>query len=302
LEKLGHVGGDMSNTREIVAADIQNRIFTLRNVQVMLDKDLAELYQVNTKVLNQAAKRNSDRFPSHFKFQLTKTEKMELVTNCDRFENLKHSTSCPFAFTEQGVAMLSAVLRSETAVKVSIQIMNAFVAMRRFLRDNAEVFQRLDSLELKQLETDKKVEKIFNAIEDTSIMPKQGIFFDGQIFDAWRFASDLVRSATSSIVLIDNYIDDSVLQLFAKRKKGIEVKLLTRSVSSQLKTDIEKFNSQYEPIQIQEFADSHDRFLIIDDKDIYHIGASLKDIGKKWFAFSKIERGSMEMLNRMKTT
>jgi hypothetical protein len=133
-------------------------------------------------------------------------------------------------------------------------------------------------------------------------MPKQGIFFDGQIFDAWRFASDLVRSATSSIVLIDNYIDDSVLQLFAKRKKGIEVKLLTRSVSSQLKTDIEKFNSQYEPIQIQEFADSHDRFLIIDDKDIYHIGASLKDIGKKWFAFSKIERGSMEMLNRMKTT
>jgi hypothetical protein len=235
----------MSDTREIIASDIQNRIYTIRGTQVMIDRDLAELYQVDTKVLNQATKRNNERFPSNFKFPLTKSEKMELVTNCDRFENLKHSSSGPFAFTEQGVAMLSTVLRSDTAIKVSIQIMNAFVAMRRFLRDNAQVFHRLDSLELRQLETDKKVERVLNAIEDSSVLPKQGIFFEGQVFDAWKFASDLVRSAKSSIILIDNYIDD---------------------------------------------------------KDIYHIGASLKDLGKKWFAFSKIERGALEMLNRMKTT
>jgi len=166
--------------------------------------------------------------------------------------------------------MLSAVLHSDTALKVSIKIINAFVAMRRFIRDNAQVFYRLDTLELKQLETDKKVERVLNVIEDSSIAPKQGIFFEGQIFDAWRFASGLIRSANKSLVLIDNYIDDTVLQLFSKRKKGVVVTLLTKVISVQLKIDVEKFNKQYEPIQIKEFLDSHERFLIIDDKEIYH--------------------------------
>jgi len=196
--------------------------------------------------------------------------------------------------------MLSAILRSETAVKVSIQIMNAFVSMRRFLLSNAQVFQRLDSLELKQLETDKKLERALNAIEEKSAIPAQGIFYDGQVFDAWKFVSDLVRSAKSSIILIDNYIDDIVLHLFAKRERGVTVTLLTKTIPPQLKTEVEKFNAQYAPVQIKEFADSHDRFLIIDDKDIYHIGASLKDLGKKWFAFSKLGSGALEMVHRIK--
>jgi len=290
----------MSQNTEIVIVDIQNRICTLRGVQVIVDKELAGLYGIETKVLNQAVKRNSNRFPTEFMFQLTEAD-LESLRSQFTTSSWGGRRTLPYVFTEQGVAMLSAVLRSDTAIKVSIQIMQAFVAMRRFLRDNVQVFHRLDSLEFKQLETDKKVERVLNAIEDSSIAPKQGIFFDGQVFDAWKFASDLIRSAKSSLVLIDNYIDDTVLQLFTKRKQGVTVTLLAKPISTQLNTDVEKFNMQYEPIQVREFPDSHDRFLIIDGKDVYHIGASLKDLGKKWFAFSKIEMGAVEMLNRIKT-
>lgn len=196
--------------------------------------------------------------------------------------------------------MLSAVLRSNTAVKVSIQIMNAFVAMRRFLMTNAQLFQRLDILELKQLESDKTINRVLTAIENKSITSKQGIFYDGQVFDAWKFVSDLIRSAKKTIVLIDNYVDDSVLSIFTKRRKSVTVTLLTKNISKQLETDVKKFNEQYPPLEIRQFNASHDRFLIIDETDLYHFGASLKDLGKKWFAFSKIDIGVLEVLEKVK--
>jgi hypothetical protein len=291
---------DMKNNKLIIDTKaIENRIFTIRGFQVMLDRDLSELYQVPTKRLNEQVKRNIERFPEQFRFQLTQDEKSELVANCDRFENLKHSTSLPNAFTEQGVAMLSAVLRSETAVQVSIRIMEAFVAMRKFIATNAEVFQRLGRVERKQLEVDKKFEQIFDAIESKEICAKQGIFFDGQVFDAYSFVADLIRSAGRSIVLIDNYIDDTVLTLFSKRRKGVLLTIVTKTVSKRLKLDIKKFNEQYPPVTVNEFGNSHDRFLIIDDSMIYHFGASLKDLGKKWFAFSKMDIGAVEMLGKL---
>lgn len=291
---------DMKNNELIIDTKaIENRIFTIRGFQAMLDRDLSELYQVPTKRLNEQVKRNIERFPEQFRFQLTQDEKSELVANCDRFVNLKHSTSLPSAFTEQGVAMLSAVLRSETAVQVSIQIMEAFVAMRRFIATNAEVFQRLDRVERKQLEVDKKFEQIFDAIESKEVRARQGIFFDGQVFDAYSFVSDLIRFAGKSIVLIDNYIDDTVLTLFSKRRKGVLLTIVTKTVSKRLKLDIKKFNVQYPPVTVMEFGNSHDRFLIIDDSLVYHFGASLKDLGKKWFAFSKMEIGAVEMLGKL---
>jgi hypothetical protein len=290
-------GEDLSNA--ITPSYIQKKIITVRGIQVLLDSDIAELYQVETKVLNQAVKRNIERFPIEFMFQLNDSD-MEILRSQSVTSSWGGRRSLPYAFTEQGVAMLSAVLHSETAIKVSIQIMNAFVAMRRFLRDNAQVFQRLDTLELKQIETDKKIEKALTAIEDKSLKPRQGIFYDGQVFDAWKFVSDLIRSAEKSIVLIDNYIDDSVLSLFEKRKKSVAVTLLAKNISRQLETDVKKFNEQYAPLVMKQFNASHDRFLIIDETDLYHFGASLKDLGKKWFAFSKMDIGAVEMLGKVK--
>ena len=171
--------------------------------------------------------------------------------------------------------------------------------MRRFLLSNAQVFQRLDTLELKQLKTDKKIDKVLNAIESKEIQPKQGIFFDGQVFDAYQFVSDLIRTAGKSIILIDNYIDDTVLTLFSKRKKGVSLNILTRTVSKQMELDVRKYNEQFPKTEVKEFANSHDRFLIIDESTVYHLGASLKDLGKKWFAFSKMELGAARMLARL---
>ena len=290
----------MSNNLTLLEKEsIQNKILTIRNKQIMVDRDLAELYGVSTKVLNQAVKRNVQRFPETFRFQFTDDEKKELVTNCDRFEKLKHSTTIPYAFTEQGVSMLSAVLRSDTAVRISIQIINAFVDMRRFITSNALVFQRLDTLEIKQLETDKKIDYVLNALESKEIQPKQGIFFDGQVFDAYQFVSDLFRSAEESIVIIDNYLDDSVLTHLSKRKKDVKVILFTKNISRSLALDVKKFNKQYPNIEIRKFDDSHDRFIVIDDTIVYHFGASLRDLGKKWFAFSKMEIGAVEMLVKL---
>lgn len=282
---------------------IERRIYTIRSMQVMLDRDLAELYGVETKVLNQAVKRNITRFPEQFRFQLTQPETDQLVTNCDRFGNLKHSSALPHAFNEQGVAMLSAVLRSETAIQTSIQIIDAFVKMRQFLANNADLFARLDSVEKRQLtheiKVDEKFEQLFNALEDKNIKPRQGIFYDGQVFDAYAFVCDLIRSAKQRIILIDNYVDESVLTLLSKREKPVSAQILTKTISKALTLDIEKFNRQYPAIDVQTFTSSHDRFFIIDD-DIYHIGASLKDLGKKWFAFSKMDVSAIEMLQRVK--
>lgn len=275
---------------------VENRIFTIRGLQVMLDRDLAEMYDVLTKRLNEQVKRNMDRFPEQFCFQIAESEKNELVANCDRFENLKHSSSLPYAFTEQGVAMLSAILRSEIAIKVSIQIMQAFVQMRKIISDHSGIFQRLSGLEYKQIETDKKFEIIFDALQQKNNEPAQGIFYNGQIFDAYKFIADIIRKAQISILLIDNYIDDTVLTLFCKRRKNVNLTIYTKNISKQLALDLAKFNAQYEPAIIEEFKDAHDRFLVIDDKDLYHIGASLKDLGKKWFAFAKMDISLMDKL------
>ncbi|OGJ87590.1 MAG: DNA-binding protein [Candidatus Raymondbacteria bacterium RifOxyA12_full_50_37] len=306
-------------TKNIMKVDtIHNRIYSIRGVQAMLDTDLAVLYKTEVKTLNRAVKRNLERFPDLFMFQLTTDEydslRSQFVTiekaNSLRFQSGtlnkrgRHRKYLPYAFTEQGVAMLSAVLRSQTAVKVSIQIINAFIVMRKFIAANAQVFQRLNTVERKQLEhkqdSDEKFKKIFNAIEAKEIKPKQGVFYNGQVFDAWQFISSLVRSAKKSIALIDNYVDDRVLALFAKRNKGVTVAIFTKNISRQLVSDAVKFNEQYPPIVLKEFGISHDRFLILDETELYHFGASLKDLGKRWFAFSKMDINAMDMLERLK--
>ena len=295
----------MAENKIVNADKLQGLIYTIRGVQVIYDSDLAELYGVEIKRLNEQVKRNRERFPEEFMFQLTDEEFAFLRSQNATLETGRgrHRKYQPYVFTEQGVAMLSAVLRSKTAVKVSIQIINAFVAMRKFITTNAQIFHRLDVVEQKQFEykaeTDKKFDRIFNAIESKEITPKQGIFFDGQIFDAYKFVSDLIRRAKKSIVIIDNYIDDSVLQLLTKRKKSVTVKIFTKTISKQLALDIKKFNKQYPAINIKEFKNSHDRFIIIDNTTLYHFGASLKDLGKKWFAFSKMDIGAVEMLSRL---
>ncbi len=289
----------MSDEKKLTTTEnIKNMIFSFRGLQVMVDRDLAELYEVGTKVLNQAVKRNIERFPDDFRFQLTDNEKNELVTNCDRFNKLKHSSNNPYVFTEQGVAMLSAVLRSKTAVKVSVRIIKAFVEMKKFISNNAGIFQRLENVERKLIATDEKVDRIFTALENKTLKPKQGIFYDGQIFDAYEFVTGLIKQAEKSIVLIDNYVDETILTLFSKNQK-INVTIFTKNINKQLKLDLKKYNSQYNPIEIKRFEKSHDRFLIIDNKEIYHFGASLKDLGKKWFAFSKFDMEAIEILGKL---
>ena len=334
----------------VTAQTIENKIFTIRGIQVMLDKDLAELYGVETKVLNQAWKRNIERFPEEFCFQLTKEEveilrsqiaalNTENISSRSQTATLnteneilrsqivtlrsgewgKHSKYLPYAFTEQGVAMLASILKSETAVKVSIQIMNAFVQMRHFISANGSLFARLDSVEKRQIETEEKLnrnllridekldineknfEKVFDALEAADL-PKQGVFCDGQIFDSYKFVSDLIRKAKTSIVLVDNYVDDTVLSMLDKRKAGVSVTVYTQSISKQLTLDLQKHNAQYAPIDIRLIKNFHDRFLFLDEKTIYHIGASVKDLGKKVFGFSKLGLDAKQIMNMLGVT
>lgn len=280
--------------------EIENRIFTSRGVQVMLDRDLAVFYQVKTIRLREQVKRNNARFPEDFMFQLTELEAEAMVSQ-NAIPSKQHLGGYfPYVFTEQGVAALSAVLKSEKAVEISIQIIRAFVEMRKMVLGNAAMFQRLDRIEFKQLETDHKFEQVFKALESREKLPEKGIFYDGQVFDAWTFISDIIRQANHSIILIDNYIDDTVFTLFAKRKKDVRTTFYTKTISKQLKLDAQKHNAQYEPITVEEFTAAHDRFLIIDETELYHIGASLKDLGKKWFAFSKMNTQTLEMINLLK--
>ena len=279
---------------------IQDKIFTIRGLQVMLDSDLASLYQTETKFINRAVKRNSMRFPELFAFQLSEQEWEDLRfqngTLNDKVGRGQHRKYLPWVFSEQGVAMLSAVLNTERAVLASIQIMQAFVAMRNFLINNASVFQRLDQVELKQLKTDEKLEQIFKALEAGKPEPTQGIFFDGQMFDAYAFTSGLIKKAKNEIILIDNYIDESTITHLAKKADQVKVVLFTKTIGRQLRLDLKKANEQYAgSFAVHPFRASHDRFLIIDQTELYHLGASLKDLGKKWFAFSKME-GMAEML------
>ena len=263
---------------------IKNKIHYIRGKYVMLDRDLAKLYEVETKVLNQAVKRNINRFPEDFMFQLNENE--EKIFLRSQFVTLekgrgKHRKYLPYAFTEQGVAMLSAVLKSNKSIDINIKIMRAFILMRKFLAKNKEIFYRLDNVERKQIEHDKNFEKVFDALSLNE--PQQGIFFNGQIFDAYHFISKLIKKAKKEIILIDNYIDENTLYLFTKT--NVKVKILTKTIPIK---ELEKYNEQYNNIKIKKFDLSHDRFLIIDN-EIYLIGASLKDLGKKLFGFSKIE-------------
>lgn len=294
----------MENKNIITRKEIESRIYNIRGQQVMLDSDLAGIYQVETKVFNQAVKRNAERFPQNFRFQLTQDEfdiinlRSQFVTSSLNYGGRRY---LPYVFSEQGIAMLSAILRSEVAVKVSIEIMNAFVEMRKILISNASLFHRLDKIELKQLEADQKFEEIFKALESDKLHSEKGVFYNGQIFDAYTFVSDIIRNAKTSIILLDNYVDDTVLILLSKRNNDVTANIYTKNISNQLRLDLQRYNSQYPRIEIEIFSDAHDRFLIIDGSELYHIGASLKDLGKKWFAFSRmdIEVGRMlQILNK----
>lgn len=238
-------------------------------------------------------------------FQLTKEEfeiwKSQFVTSKSI---LMGARKLPYAFTEQGIAMLSSVLKSQTAVDVNIRIMRAFVSMRRFIATNSQLFQRLETIEYHQLEmkqhqeiTDKRIDEVFKRL-DANIPPVQGIFYDGQVFDAYRFVSDLMRKAKKSIVLIDNYVDDTVLTLLDKREVGVAATIYTQRISSQFQLDVDRHNIQYPHIEIKQFNKAHDRFLLIDD-EVYHIGASIKDLGKKWFSFTLMrDITSTELIER----
>ena len=288
----------MGGNELIKIDEIKSRIFTIRGMQVILDRDIAYLFGVETKVLNQAVKRNKERFLDDFYFMLSNQElanlRSQFVTS-----SWGGTRKNPYVFTETGVAMLSSVFKSSTAVKMNIMIMKAFVSMRHFISNNDDIFKRMKTVEIKLLETDSKIEKVLSALESKQIQPKQGVFFDGQIFDAHKFISDIIRSVEKSIILIDNYVDDTVLTLFSKRKQGVVLKILTKNRSKQLQLDMQKFNEQFPPAEIKEFSYSHDRFMIIDGKDLYLFGASLKDLGKKWFGFARMDVGVAEVLTKL---
>lgn len=282
---------------------IQSRILTIRGMQVIMDADLAEFYQVRTIALNQAVKRNEARFPERYRFQLTPEEKTQLITHCDRFRNLKHSPYLPYAFTEQGVTQLSAVLRSNIAVEMSIRINDAFHAMRKFIVANAAIFQRLEAVELKQISTDKKINDILDRLDDGSLKQKLGVFFDGQMFDAFVLVEELIMKATRRIVLVDDYLTATVLHRFHKRNTGVTLDCYVKSrfATQDLQDAINRYNAQYpcEPTALHIFECSHDRWLIIDDT-VYHFGASLKDLGKRWFSVDIIsEHTADDLISRL---
>lgn len=277
---------------EISEVTIKNLIYVIRGQQVMLDSDLAMLYQVETKVFNQAVKRNIERFPEKFRFQLTKEEYDSLRSQFVTSNGKGGRRYMPYVFTEQGIAMLSAVLRSEIAIQISIKIMDAFVEMRRFLASNALMFERINEMEVKQLafqkSTEEKFDKIFHYISEHE-ESSQKIFFDGQIYDAFSLLVDLVSRAEKKLVLVDNYVDVGTLNILAKKKSDVEVIVYTVRRTRLSEADVNNFNQQYPTLEIKYTGVFHDRFLIIDDTCAYHIGASIKDAGKKCFGISLIE-------------
>ena len=261
---------------------VENRIFTIRGEQVILDSDLAKLYGTVTKRFNEQVQRNIARFPAEFMFQLSE-EEFDYLRSQNAATNLNKRRSLPLVFTEHGVIMAAAILKSEIADRASVKVVEAFVAMRRFLSANAQLFQRLETIEYKLLESDQKFEDIYSKLEEKSLKPQQGIFFDGQVYDAYELICTLIKSAASRIVLIDNYVDESVLTMLDKRNPGVVATIYTQKISQQLALDIVKHDAQYPAIDVKVFTKSHDRFLIIDNR-VYHVGASIKDLGKKWFA------------------
>lgn len=272
---------------------IKNLIYNIRGKQVMLDSDVAMLYHYETKKINQNVKRNIKRFPENFCFQLNEKElevlRSQIVT-LEKKGKGQHGKYLPYAFTEQGIAMLSGLLKNDIAVQVSINIMNAFVEMRKFIANNGQLFQEISNIKGHLLEHDKKFDMVFNELQkEKETEFKQKIFFDGQIYDAYSLIVDIIKRAKEKILIVDNYIDDSILKMLALKNKNVTIVIITSQNSNLIKLDISKFNKQYPSLQIAYSNKFHDRFILIDNKELYHIGASLKDIGKKCFAINKIE-------------
>ena len=288
---------------------IENLIHIIRGQQVMIDSDLARLYGVETKYLKRSVKANIKRFPSDFMFELDPSEFISLrCKNCTSNDKSQRGGTryMPFVFTEQGVAMLSGVLKSDTAIEVNIRIMRAFIAMRSFIMSNAQIFQRLETVEHHQLlmqkhqsETDRKIEEILSRLDDKEVAPIEGFFYEGQIFDAYTLISDLVRMADTRIILIDNYVDDRVLKTLDKRKNGVLATVFTNPRNSQINLDIRRHNAQYPEINLRHCTNVHDRFLIIDDT-VYFIGGSIKDLGKKIVAFSQMHQSPDDILSKIR--
>lgn len=283
----------MMNEAEIANSPIEARIITIRGVQAILDWDIAELYGVETRVLNQAVKRNIERFPERFRFVLSKIELNELITSCDKLQNKRHYPGTPAAFTEQGIAMLSAILRSPTAIDVSIRIMDAFVAMRRFIATNAAVLQRLGAVEVKQIAMDEKLNKVLGQIECKEF-PAEKIFYDGHEYDAYDKIVEFIRKAKSDIVVIDAYADNITLQILAKKRAGVRVTVVKGPNSRLTAMDVAKFNAQFANVlNVITSSAFHDRFIIIDQHLLLHVGASLNHIGKKCFAISVLDAANI---------
>lgn len=281
---------------------IEGMIVTVRNVHVIIDRDLAKLYQVNISQMNRQIKRNMDRFPEDFMFQLTKAEYDGLKCQNGISNSRGGDRALPYAFTEQGVSMLSGILRSEIAIQINIRIIRAFVSMRRFIAANSSIFQRLEKVEYRQFESEYRINELFEKLENKTLQNSQGIFFDGQMFDAYVFIADLIRSASKSVVLIDNYIDETVLTMLDKREKEIEAVIYTKDINRKFSLDLKKHNEQYRPVEVRTFTKAHDRFLLIDEK-VYHLGASLKDLGRKWFAFSLMtEWTAQDIIDRIQNS
>lgn len=270
----------------------------------MLDSDVAMLYNYPTKRINETVRRNIERFPENFCFQLSEDE-MEIMWSQiataskvldNKFRNKKY---LPYAFTEQGIAMLSGLLKNNIAIQVSINIMNAFVEMRKFIINNGQVFQEINTIKTKLIDHDKKFDKVFNELQANKEDEfKQKIFFEGQIYDAYSLIIDIIKNARIKILIIDNYIDDSILKMLSKKNEGVEVTILTSQNSNITNLDITKFNKQYGKLKVGKSTKFHDRFIVIDDEILYHCGASLKDLGKKCFAISKID--DMQYINLIK--
>lgn len=282
---------------EVSNKEIKNLIYTIRGKQVMLDSDVAMLYHYETKKINQAVKRNIDRFPERFCFQLTEKELeimwSQIVTTSKLEENKYRSKKyLPYVFTEQGIAMLSGILKSEIAVQVSIKIMDTFIEMRKFISTNKNLFEKVIDIENKMnkkfIEHDKKFDEVFNQLQSEENI-KQRIFFEGQIYDAYSLIIDIIKKASKKILIIDNYIDDSILKMLAKKKKNVEVVILTSNKSNIQNIDVQKFNKEYPILKIAKTNKFHDRFIILDNEEMYHLGASIKDLGKKCFGINKIE-------------
>ena len=284
----------MENQLKIVnSEEIKNLIYTIRGKQVMLDSDVAMLYHYETKNVNKAMKRNIERFPEDFCFQLTNDEfknlRFQFGTLNKKVNNGKVIRKyLPYVYTEQGISMLAGVLKNDIAIQVSISIIRAFIEMRKFISSNSQIFERLTNVEYKLLEHDKKFDKVFNELQKDENF-KQKIFFQGQIYDAYSLVIDIIKSAKNKIIIIDNYIDDSILKILVKKNKNVEVVILTSKNSNISKLDIQKFNKEYPILKVAKTDKFHDRFIIIDNKELYHCGASIKDLGKKCFGINKME-------------